>query len=241
MVVWLGGSNLAFPDPRDGTPGNGLFAIGGDISPQRLKLAYKWGIIPWYSFHESAPHWYCPMKRCVIFPREIHISRSMSKLIKKDLYSVTMDKDFEGVVRGCSIGSTGENRIEMDGAWLGEEMIQTMLEMHRLGLAHSIEVRDRGNNLVGGLYGILSGNIFCAESMYSRVPSASKIALIALAEIASNFRAGEGALFRLIDCQFPTPHLLSMGARMISYAEYLSYNFLALPPKDPGYPIVLSL
>lgn len=200
---------IGFPDPRLGEP-DGLFAIGGDLSIDRLLLAYSYGIFPWFSFRDTdEPYWYCPMERFVIFPDEIHISHSMRTLLNKNRYRMSINEDFAGVIRNCS-----RLRINRAGAWLGEEMIKAYTRLYEQGFAVSVEVWEE-DKLVGGLYGVCIGNAFFGESMFSLVPSASKLALIYLARI---FAAHGG---RLIDCQFETPHLKSMGGRYIPYAEYL--------------------
>lgn len=205
---------LVFPAPALGED-NGLLAIGGDLRPERLLLAYSHGIFPWFAYKQGVIEWWCPMQRFVIFPEEIHISHSMHTLLNKRIYGFTVNKAFEEVIQKCSIGK--DNRIEQDGAWLGPEMIKTYTELHRRGYATSIEVWKDGE-LVGGLYGVTIGNLFCGESMFSLVPNASKIALISLAKILSK----QEEKF-LIDCQFETPHLRSMGGRYISYEEYMKY------------------
>lgn len=205
---------LVFPAPALGED-NGLLAIGGDLRPERLLLAYSHGIFPWFAYKQGVIEWWCPMQRFVIFPEEIHISHSMHTLFNKRIYGFTVNKAFEEVIQKCSIGK--DNRIEQDGAWLGPEMIKTYTELHRRGYATSIEVWKDGE-LVGGLYGVTIGNLFCGESMFSLVPNASKIALISLAKILSK----QEEKF-LIDCQFETPHLRSMGGRYISYEEYMKY------------------
>ncbi|MBD5387488.1 leucyl/phenylalanyl-tRNA--protein transferase [bacterium] len=209
MVYQIFEDSLEFPDPRCGEE-DGLFAIGGDLSSERLLLAYSLGIFPWFSFRDyDEPLWFCPMRRFVIFPEEIHISHSMRNMINKGVYSVTFNKDFKGVIEGCS-----EKRIAEEGAWLGERMIKAYTALHDIGFASSVEVW-REDNLVGGLYGVTIGNAFFGESMFSREPAASKLALISLACL---MQKKGGAL---IDCQFETPHLKSMGGRFISYEEYL--------------------
>lgn len=202
---------IGFPDPRLGDE-DGLFAVGGDLSIDRLLLAYSNGIFPWYSFRDQPEIlWYCPMRRFVIFPDEIHISHSMRTLMNKERYVVSINKDFEKVIRGCS-----KLRIHEDGAWLGEDMIQAYIALHEQNLAASVEVWDKETHqLVGGLYGVTIGTVFIGESMFSLVPSASKLALIFLA----CFMQEHGG--KLIDCQFETPHLKSMGGRYISYDEYM--------------------
>lgn len=215
-MVWQLDKRLWFPDPRYGDE-DGLVAIGGDLSVDRLLLAYSHGFFPWFSFrHENEPLWYCPMERFVIFPKEIHISHSMKQLMRQNRYEVTLNQDFEGVIRGCS--SVNE-RYDEEGAWLGPDIIKAYTELHRQGYAVSAEVWDStesdGRRLVGGLYGVTLYKAFFGESMFSLVPSASKLALIRLAQVL----AVCGAHF--IDCQFETPHLRSMGGRFISYDEYM--------------------
>ena len=199
---------LWFPDPELADD-DGCLAVGGDLSIDRLLLAYQHGIFPWFSFRRPEPVWYCPKQRFVIFPGEIHISHSMRTLINKQQYSVSVNHDFEGVIRHCS-----QLRIHEDGAWLGPEMIRAYTELHRQGFAASVEVWDE-ERLVGGLYGVTLGKAFFGESMFSLVPSASKLALIHLAQLMQL----HGGL--LIDCQLETPHLKSMGGRYISYKEYM--------------------
>lgn len=210
-MVFRISKELIFPNPRLGDP-NGMIAVGGDLSVARLQLAYRHGIFPWFSFRRwDEPAWYCPMDRFVIFPSEIHVSHSMRALINKNKYRVSINKDFDGVIRGCS---TVDNRYHMRGAWLGEDIIEAYTELHKMGWAASVEVWD-GEELVGGLYGVTVNGCFMGESMFSRVPSASKLALIGLA------RHLESMGWKMIDCQFETPHLRSMGGRYIDYDEYM--------------------
>jgi leucyl/phenylalanyl-tRNA--protein transferase len=205
-------SDLWFPDPRQGDD-DGLIAVGGDLSVDRLLMAYSNGFFPWYSFrHQEEPMWYCPMQRFVIFPSEIHVSHSMQQLINKNILKATINQDFEGVIQGCA---TVQNRMAEEGAWLGPDMIGAYTELHRQGFAASVEVWQ-DDRLVGGLYGVNLGSSFFGESMFSLVPTASKLALIHLARM---FELLGG---RLIDCQFETPHLRSMGGRYIPYDEYIA-------------------
>ena len=209
MIFQLNKS-ITFPDPHLGED-DGLFAVGGDLSVDRLLLAYSNGIFPWYSFRDQPQIlWYCPMKRFVIFPDKIHISHSMRTLLNKDEYSVSINNDFDGVIDNCS-----KLRYDEEGAWLGKDMIKAYTELYRQGFAASVEVWDKERKLVGGLYGVSIGPAFFGESMFSLVPSASKIALIFLAKY---FQQCGG---KLIDCQFETPHLKSMGGEYISYDEYM--------------------
>ena len=209
MIFQLNKS-ITFPDPHLAED-DGLFAVGGDLSVDRLLLAYSNGIFPWYSFRDQPQIlWYCPMKRFVIFPDKIHISHSMRTLLNKDEYSVSINNDFDGVINNCS-----KLRYDEEGAWLGKDMIKAYTELYRQGFAASVEVWDKERKLVGGLCGVSIGPAFFGESMFSLVPSASKIALIFLAKY---FQQCGG---KLIDCQFETPHLKSMGGEYISYDEYM--------------------
>ena len=202
---------LWFPNPRLGED-DGLIAVGGDLSVDRLLLAYSHGFFPWYSYRmHKEPVWYCPMDRFVIFPDEIHISHSMRTLLNKGIYTVTFNKDFDSVIRGCSEANA---RNKEDGAWLGEDIIHAYTELNRQGFACSVEVWKEGE-LAGGLYGVCIGCCFFGESMFSLEPSTSKVALIHLASQLKQFNN------TLIDCQFETPHLKSMGGRHITYDEYM--------------------
>lgn len=216
MAVFQLDDKLWFPDPHLGEE-DGLVAIGGDLSIDRLLLAYSNGFFPWFSFrHREEPLWYCPLQRFVIFPKEIHISHSMRQLINQNRYMLSINKDFEGVIHGCA---TAQNRDTEDGAWLGPDIIEAYTELHRQGFAASVEVwekQETDERLVGGLYGVNLGRAFFGESMFSLVPSASKLALIHLARMFEIL----GGL--MIDCQFETPHLRSMGGRYIPYEEYIS-------------------
>ena len=200
---------IAFPDPRLAEE-DGLLAVGGDLSIDRLLLAYSYGIFPWTSFRDfDELHWYCPHKRFVIFPNEIHVSHSMRTFIRKQRYVLSINEAFDDVIAHCSA-----LRIDEQGAWLGPQMMEAYRNLHEQGFAASVEVWE-DDKLVGGLYGVTIGRSFFGESMFSLVPSASKLALIHLARF---MRANDGVL---IDCQLETPHLRSMGGRYISYEEYL--------------------
>lgn len=212
MAVWqLDKDCLAFPDPHTGEP-DGLLAVGGDLSVDRLVLAYSHGIFPWYGFKEGNEIlWFCPMDRFVIFPKKIHVSHSMRTLVNSHRYRATFDRSFDEVISACSkVGG----RDRQCGAWLGSDMIAAYRRLHERGLARSVEVWE-GDSLVGGLYGVTLGCSFFGESMFSLHPSASKYALIALA------RWMESVGGRLIDCQFETSHLRSMGGEHIDYDTYM--------------------
>ena len=211
MAVFRLDKQLRFPDPHLGEE-DGLVAVGGDLSVDRLLFAYSYGFFPWFSFRDQKePLWYCPLQRFVIFPEEIHVSHSMRQLMKTTSLRVTINQDFEGVIEGCA---KAQNRDEEEGAWLGPDIIKAYTELHRQRFAASVEVWD-DERLVGGLYGVNLGTSFFGESMFSLVPNASKLALIFLAR---TFGALGG---KLIDCQFETPHLKTMGGRFISYEEYI--------------------
>ena len=213
MVWQLNDDPRLFPDPHQGEP-DGLLAVGGDLSVERLLVAYSNGIFPWYGFRESPEIlWWCPMERFVIFPSEIHVSHSMRQLIRSRRYMVSVNSDFKGVIEQCSLVN---RRNEQPGAWLGDEMKEAYMRLHDLGYATSIEVRDADSCLVGGLYGVIIGRNFIGESMFSLVPSASKLALISLARALEPYGG-------IIDCQFETAHLKSMGGRHIPYDEYMEY------------------
>lgn len=199
-----------FPDPRYGNE-SGFYAVGGEISPEMLAKSYPMGIFPYYAFKTERICWWAPHERFVIMPSEIHVSHSMRNLMNKRRYRCTIDKDFAGVLEGCACT---DGRIEEDCAWLGPELMGTWMDLHDMGLAKSVEVWE-GEELVGGLYGFACGRCFLGDSMFSLVPGASKLALIHLARHMEE----NGGYF--IDCQLETPHLKSMGARYITYDEFL--------------------
>ena len=219
MAVFQLDNNLWFPDPHYGEE-DGLVAVGGDLSVDRLLLAYSNGFFPWFSYKDQQePLWFCPLQRFVIFPKEIHVSHSMRQLISRREYEATINRDFDGVIRGCA---TAQNRNKEEGAWLGPDIIRAYTELHRQGFAASVEVwkhdadaSDGATRLVGGLYGVNLGSSFFGESMFSLEPNASKLALIHLARLLDSLGG------QLIDCQLETSHLRSMGGRFIPYEEYI--------------------
>jgi leucyl/phenylalanyl-tRNA--protein transferase len=181
---------------------NGLLAIGGDLSPQRLLHAYQRGIFPWFSENEMI-QWWSPDPRMVLYPDEFHTSRSLKKNIRKNNFEYSVDQAFEDVIQACS-----EPRNSQQGTWITKEMKQAYTELHKTGKAHSLEIWKE-NQLVGGLYGIAIGQVFFGESMFSRVSDASKAAFLALTR-----SLGESG-FQLIDCQVYSEHLETLGAREI--------------------------
>jgi len=187
---------------------NGLLAIGGDLSPQRITNAYRGGIFPWFAQGDPIL-WWSPDPRLVIFPGEMHVSRTMDSIFEKNVFQPTYDRDFVKVLENCR-----KPRKKQPDTWITPEMSAAYIELHRLGYAHSLEVWS-GAELVGGLYGLSFGKAFFGESMFSSLPNASKYALIALARELFN----RGFLF--IDCQVPSPHLKTLGAREIPRSRFL--------------------
>ena len=187
---------------------NGLLAAGGDLTPERLLDAYRRGIFPWFN-NDDPILWWSPDPRMVLFPEEFRISRSLLRTLRKKIHEVRTDTAFEQVMRACAAP-----RNSQAGTWIHEEMIAAYTELHRMGMAHSVEVWREGE-LVGGLYGIAIGHMFYGESMFSRSPDASKVAL---AHLTAQLRRWN---FRMIDCQMNTPHLASLGAREIPRTEFI--------------------
>lgn len=210
-IPWLDPYDVAqpFPDPaRALQEPNGLLAVGGCLSPERLLRAYSVGIFPWYD--DSTPIcWWSPDPRTVLYPDALKVSRSLRKVIRSRRYTVTLDRAFDAVIDGCSAP-----RAQASGTWITPEMHQAYCRLHRLGFAHSVETRQ-GEELVGGLYGVALGRVFFGESMFSRASDASKVALAAL---CAHLRHGG---FRLIDCQLPTDHLHRLGAQDIPRRRFL--------------------
>lgn len=205
-VYRLNKNEISFPHPTLACQ-DGLLAAGGDLSMERLLLAYTHGIFPWFEPGEEIL-WWCPRERFVIFPREIHISRSMQKYAKKHELKTVLNRDFADTMHRCRI-----KREFAEGTWISDEMETAYLRLHQNGYALSLETYEDGN-LAGGLYGVCIGRCFFGESMFSERENGSKTALIALARILSENQ------FLFIDCQFHTPHLESMGGRYISWEQY---------------------
>ena len=200
------GSECWFP-PADKFRDDGLVAIGGDLSPDRLLLAYERGIFPW-SAPEDPLLWWCPDPRAALRPEDIKVSKSMRAVLRKGTYTITLDTEFEGVIQGCA------HRPD-EGTWITDDFIQAYIELHKLGFAHSVEAWTPSGDLVGGLYGVSLGSMFFGESMFARSPNASKAAFITLTH---QLAAQE---FDLIDCQIMNPHLASLGAQHISRSSFL--------------------
>jgi leucyl/phenylalanyl-tRNA--protein transferase len=208
MPVYQLSEDLVFPSPHLASK-EGLLAIGGDLSPQRLLLAYGNGIFPWYSEGEPIL-WWSPDPRLVLYPAELKVSRSLKKVIKQDVFTATLDRAFEEVITECA-----QVRLENhEGTWIVDDMARAYCRLHESGFAHSVEVWQ-DNRLAGGLYGVSLGKCFFGESMFTRITNASKVALVTLAEYLKQLD------FALIDCQITTAHLSRFGAREISRARYL--------------------
>ncbi|MDP2089102.1 MAG: leucyl/phenylalanyl-tRNA--protein transferase [Flavobacteriaceae bacterium] len=201
---------LYFP-PVETADKFGIVAVGGDLSVDRLILAYKSGIFPWYADDEPII-WYSLDPRMVLFLNEFKISKSLKSLLKKGIYTVTFNQNFEEVIHHCK----NMERPKQLNTWITNEMKQAYIEFHKAGFAKSVEVW-KGDELVGGLYGVDLGNIFCGESMFSKEPNASKIALVFLVEKLKNEN------YQLIDCQMYTDYLASFGAREIPRNEFINY------------------
>lgn len=192
---------------------DGLLAVGGDLSVERLKSAYQQGIFPWYS--EGQPIlWWSPDPRMVLEPQDIKVSRSLAKKIRKQDFQITFDQDFKSVICACSEARLEKGR-QQDETWILDEMIEAYVKLHEAGYAHSVECWLDGK-LVGGLYGVAIGKVFFGESMFSRLSDASKIAFVYLSNQLEQWG------FKLIDCQVYTSHLESLGAKMISREQFIS-------------------
>lgn len=207
MHLHLLNDNLWFP-PVEQAMEDGLLATGGDLSIDRLLLAYRSGIFPWYD--EGPPLWWCPDPRFVLYPDNLRISKSMKQLLKKEAFDFRIDTAFEEVISNCKTVP----RSEQDGTWISTDIVKAYTELHNLGHAHSAEVW-KDDVLVGGLYGIRMGNIFFGESMFSHVSNASKYAFINYVQWLQQ----DGV--QLIDCQVYTEHLESLGANMIPRADFI--------------------
>ncbi|MGB1941016.1 MAG: leucyl/phenylalanyl-tRNA--protein transferase [Flavobacteriaceae bacterium] len=201
---------LLFPSPEQASD-EGIVAVGGDLKPERVMLAYRKGIFPWFESDDFLL-WWSPDPRMVLFPDQVKISKSMRAVLRKKQFEVTFNKAFDDVVEACA----KVKRFGQNGTWITPGLMEVYSTLHTQGHAHSVEVWEEGV-LVGGLYGIDLGTVFCGESMFSKANNASKVALISLAkELKKN-------KYELIDCQVPTQHLASMGAESIPRSEFLTY------------------
>lgn len=216
-MFWLAEDSLAFP-PAHLADEDGLLALGGDLSPQRLLNAYHQGIFPWFS-EEDPILWWTPDPRFVLYPSELKVSKSMRPYFNQKKFTWTFDQDFRAVISNCQ----EMYRPGQGGTWITEEMLEAYCTLHDLGFAHSVEVWD-GKALVGGLYGIALGKVFFGESMFAKANNASKFGFIALVRQLENWD------YTLIDCQQKTRHLGSLGARSIARIDFL--NHLETNPLD---------
>lgn len=203
-MIWLT-EKIAFPHYKFATP-EGILALGGDLSEKRLIFAYKNGIFPWFSEGEPIV-WYCPPERMILFPEDLKVSKSMRKIIKKNEFTITENQTFEEVIYNCK----NIDRKDGFGTWITDDMEQAYINLHKRGVAKSIEVW-LNKELVGGLYGVEINQVFCGESMFSKVSNASKLAFVHLAKNKN---------YKLIDCQIYNEHLASLGAKEISRNLFL--------------------
>ena len=204
----LDSEEIAFPDPALYDFEGGLLAMGGDLSPERIWFAYQNGIFPWFN-PEDDILWWCPDPRFVLLPEDLKISKSMKKILREGKFTFTENKCFEEVMKNCQAAE----RKGQDGTWITDGMIKAYSTLHRFGKAKSLEVWEN-DELVGGLYGVDLGHIFCGESMFAKVSNASKAGFIYFVEKYKN-------LYQLIDCQVYTEHLASLGAKEIPKREFL--------------------
>lgn len=207
-LTWLTADSQDFPAvERAFAEPNGLLAAGGDLTPERLLRAYRQGIFPWFAPGQPIL-WWSPEPRTIIRPADLHVSRSMRKLMRQTHLRVEFDRDFPAVIAACAAPRQGAS-----GTWITETMQSAYIELHRLGHAHCVEVYQ-DEHLVGGLYGIALGRVFFGESMFSRIDNASKLAFITLVQQLEQWG------FELIDCQMPTDHLFSLGASSLPRAQF---------------------
>jgi leucyl/phenylalanyl-tRNA---protein transferase len=208
MTIFLLSDKIAFPPPHLAEK-EGLLAIGGDLSEKRLLLAYQMGIFPWYSKDEPIM-WWTPDPRLVLYPHELKISRSLKKLIHKNIFTIKIDTDFDQVVQACATAQ----RKKQEGTWIVDDMIAAYCQLHEAGYAHSFEAWQ-DDKLVGGLYGVSLGRCFFGESMFSDQSNSSKVTFVFMVEYLHK------RSFDLIDCQVKTDHLLRSGAREIPRKRFL--------------------
>ncbi len=223
-VFWLSEKDLSFPHPELANE-DGILAIGGDLSVERLLIAYNNGLFPWYN-PEDPILWWSPDPRFVLFPDELKVAKSMRSYFNQRKFEVTFDQDFEKVIRNCK---NQDRKGQVGGTWISEDMINAYCNLYEAGYAHSVEVW-KGKELVGGLYGIGLGKMFFGESMFAKESNASKVGFITLVK----YLIAKG--YRLIDCQQETKHLKSLGGRSIprkSFLEMVTENQEI--PTTPGH------
>lgn len=209
MSIYLLTNDLYFPDVSEASS-DGILAYGGDLTPERLILAYESGIFPWFEVDQPIL-WWAPNPRMVLFLEELIVSKSMRTILNRDSFEVTFNQDFRGVISKCQ----NIRREGQSGTWITNKMIEAYCRLHELGKAKSVEAWQNGE-LVGGLYGVDLGTIFCGESMFSTVSNASKVAFIALVNQLKKEN------YKLLDCQVYNSHLESLGCREISRNDFMS-------------------
>jgi leucyl/phenylalanyl-tRNA---protein transferase len=207
LYTWLT-EKIEFP-PVSKAKSSGILALGGDLSTERLILAYNSGIFPWFS-EDDPIIWWSPKERFVIFPEKLYVSKTMRQILKRNTFTITFDKDFPAVIQNCQ----QTPREGQDGTWITSEMMEAYIKLHKLGYAHSVEVWQ-DDKIVGGLYGIIMGGVFCGESMFAHTSNASKAGFITLVQILQSY----GIV--LIDCQTHTEHLESLGGEMIPRNDFI--------------------
>lgn len=222
-VYILNQENLNFP-PVEEAEEDGMLAVGGDICPERMLVAYSEGIFPWYD-PSDLPVWYCPNPRFVLYPSKLKVSKSMRQLLKRQTFKVTFDTCFDEVVRSCgTVARAGQE--DPYNTWISDDMMQTCHELHGMGFMHSVEVWDETGTLVGGLYGGVLGKCFFGESMFAKVSNASKFGFIMLAKNLQEHN------FALVDCQIYSDHLLSLGAEEIPRKQFIKELKASIAPLE---------
>ncbi|MBZ0333771.1 leucyl/phenylalanyl-tRNA--protein transferase [Marinobacter sp. JH2] len=223
-LPWIEPDKLWFPPAEEALDDpDGLLAVGGDLSADRLQLAYRNGIFPWFS-DDQPILWWSPNPRCVLIPGKIHVSRSLRRTLNQQRFRITSDQCFGRIIRLCA-------SIRAEGTWITDEMIDAYSELHRLGIAHSIEVWNQNGDLAGGMYGVALGRCFFGESMFSLETNASKALMVHLAHQLEEWG------YELMDCQVESSHLLSMGATTVSRPQFLSIlkTCVDAKPKESGW------
>ena len=219
-MVRLHRYDLRFPSVEQATP-EGLLAVGGDLRPERLLEAYRRGIFPWYNEGEPIL-WWSPDPRAVLFPQKLHVPRSLRKRLRQNRFTATLDTCFQQVMEECA---GPRPQYPGGGTWITDDMLDAYTRLHELGYAHSVETWQN-NRLVGGLYGVAIGGAFFAESMFTRVDDASKVALVQLVRQLETWN------FRLIDCQQSSPHVMRFGAEEIPRSDFIDQLIEALNTPD---------
>ena len=223
-LPWIEPDKLWFPPAEEALDDpDGLLAVGGDLSADRLQLAYRNGIFPWFS-DDQPILWWSPNPRCVLIPGKVHVSRSLRRTLNKQHFRVTSDQCFGRIIRLCA-------STRAEGTWITDDMIDAYSELHRLGIAHSIEVWNQNGDLAGGMYGVALGRCFFGESMFSLETNASKVLMVHLAHQLQEWG------YEIMDCQVESSHLLSMGATTVSRTEFLSILKACVDaePKESGW------